>query len=339
MRVSVRVPPFAPVPDVVDFTRRCEEAGFDGVGYLDSQMLNRDVFVMMAASATATRRVHLISAVTNPITRHVSTLAAAALSLDDIAPGRIEIWIGRGYSSLYLVGRPEAKTPQMREAISTYRRLVRGEWDSIPGVHSRLEYGGRPVPIYLAAGGPRTIRLAGEVADGILLAAGFMRSEWDNARGLIEQGARSAGRDPVGVDVCLSLTTCIRDTRDAALRAAGPLIALRLNDIEWLAQAGIDTHGAKMPDELAAMYPDPMHSADPERALDLAETIPLDLRTQIAEKMGLIGSPEDCIARLREVAAYGFRYVYMRTVDTFSFPQPEIDAYRTKIAAAVASMA
>ncbi len=44
IKIDLRVPPCKPVPDVAQFVSRCEVAGFDGVGILDSQMLERDVF-------------------------------------------------------------------------------------------------------------------------------------------------------------------------------------------------------------------------------------------------------------------------------------------------------
>ena len=53
IQIDLRVPPCAPVPEVARFAALCETAGFDGVGILDSQMLERDVFVSMAAAAQA----------------------------------------------------------------------------------------------------------------------------------------------------------------------------------------------------------------------------------------------------------------------------------------------
>jgi alkanesulfonate monooxygenase SsuD/methylene tetrahydromethanopterin reductase-like flavin-dependent oxidoreductase (luciferase family) len=72
--------------------------------------------------------------------------------------------------------------------------------------------------------------------------------------------------------------------------------------------------------------------------MDMAEEIPLELRLQIAEKLGLIGTPGDCIARLRQLSAAGVNNVYLRTVDTVSFPQAEVDAYRDQIRPAIESL-
>ena len=100
LKIDLRVPPCAPATDVAKFVRQCEEAGFDGVGILDSQMLERDVFVNMAFAVQATSRIRVASAVTNPVTRHLSVLASAAKTVAELAPDRVEFWIGRGYSSV-----------------------------------------------------------------------------------------------------------------------------------------------------------------------------------------------------------------------------------------------
>jgi 5,10-methylenetetrahydromethanopterin reductase len=338
MRILIRVSPYAPVADVMQFTRRCEEAGFDGVGYLDSQMINRDVFVTLGSAAVATTHITLISAVTNPVTRHVSTLASAAATVDDLAPARVEVWLGRGFSAVSLVGLPAATTRQLGNAARDLRRLFAGEWDVFPGAHSRMRIAPRSIPVYLAATGPRTIRMAGEVADGVLLNNGYDPALWQRGKDLVAEGAANAGRDPDEVKICLQLLTCIRPTRDEALRYAGPLLALQLNDAEWLHHSGIDAGSVQMPAGLGGLYPDPMHAENHELAMDLAEQIPLDLRLQIADRLGMVGTPEDAIARLRQVSENGFTDVFMRTVDTVSFPTAEVEAFQRSIRVAIGSL-
>ena len=327
MQVYLRVSPFAPVHEVVEFTRRVEAAGFDGVGYLDSQMINRDLFITMALAGAATSRIKLITAVTNPVTRHVSVLANAATTVDDVAPGRVAVWIGRGFSAVNLAGLPEATTKQLRQSITQLRALIAGEWNALPGVESHMRTGGRSIPVYLAAAGPRTTRLAGEVADGLLMAANWEPERWRATRQVIDDAATAAGRDPSKVAMCIQLLTCIRPTREEALRDAGPLLVLRLDQPDWLAAHGIDARGMRTPQALHDLYPDPMHTEDQEAALAAAETVPLELRAQIAGVLGIVGTPEDAVERLERVAAAGISEVFLRTVNTLSFPEGEVAAY------------
>ena len=340
MQVSIRVPPFAPVPDVTAFTRRCEEAGFDGVGFIDSQMITRDVFVVLAHAATATSRIRLMPAVTNPLTRHVSVLASAARSLWDIAPGRIETWIGRGFSSANLVGLPYATVRQMRQAVAEFRRLLAGEWDVYPGVHSHMASGdGTRVPIVIAASGPRTMRLAGEVADGLLLSVGNQPEALERARQLAHEGARRAGRDPFTVRLIVCLPTVIREDREEARAWAAPLCAHRLRDAAWLAGSGIETGGLQAPAELSQLYPDYFHAEDWERAVALSAFLPSDLRARMCDAIGLIGTPADCLRRLQELRDAGFDEVFMQTVGTMNFPAAEVRAFGETIGPALKARA
>ena len=87
IKIDLRVPPCRPAPEVADFVKQCEDAGFDGVGILDSQLLERDCFVSMAAAVQATERINVASAVTNPATRHPSVVASAAQTVSELAPG------------------------------------------------------------------------------------------------------------------------------------------------------------------------------------------------------------------------------------------------------------
>jgi 5,10-methylenetetrahydromethanopterin reductase len=338
MRVGIRVPAFAPVPEVSAVVRRCEEAGFDAVGFLDSQMITRDVFVTLAHAAACTSRIRLVPAVTNPLSRHVTVLASAIRSIADLAPGRTELWLGRGFSSLNLVGLPYATVQQMRETVLTLRRLLAGEWDVIDGVHSRMSYGDNAaIPIVLAATGPRALRLAGEVADGVLLNVGNQTADLEKARGLVEEGARAAGRDPAKVRLIANLRTVIREDREAARAWAAPLCAHQLRDAAWLAAAGIDAMGLTMPEELGRLYPDYFHAEDWERAVELSAFLPSDLRAKMCDALGMIGTPQDCVERLRQLQQAGFDEVYMQTIGTMNFPHAEIRAFGEVIGPALAS--
>ncbi|MFN8556749.1 MAG: LLM class flavin-dependent oxidoreductase [Dehalococcoidia bacterium] len=327
-QVSIRVPPFAPVPEVTAFTQRCEEAGFDGVGYVDSQMIGRDVFVVLGHAAAATSRVRLMPAVTNPMTRHVSVIASAARSVWDVAPGRSEIWIGRGFSSANLVGLPYGSVRRMRETVRDYRRLLAGEWDVFPGVHTHMAPGdGTRVPIIVAASGPKTMRLAGETADGLLLSTGNGNAALERARDLALDGARAAGRDRSDIRLIVCLPTAIRPDREEAYARAAPMCAHRLRDGAWLAERGIDGRGLQPPAELSELYPDFFHAEDWDRAVELSSFVPPDLRAQMCGEIGLIGSPQDCLRRLEELRDMGFDEVFMQTIGTMNFPEAEMRAF------------
>lgn len=66
IKISMRVPGTAPMPELLALIQQIEAAGFDGAGILDSQMICRDTFVTMGLAASATSTLRLFPAVTNP---------------------------------------------------------------------------------------------------------------------------------------------------------------------------------------------------------------------------------------------------------------------------------
>src|ERR671938_1745426 len=107
--------------------RDVEAAGFDGAGILDSQLLCRDTFATIALAATQPSRLTLFPAVTNPFTRHVSVLAGAMQTVEELAPGRVACVIGTGYTSASTIGRKAATLAEMRDCIVALRALLAGQ--------------------------------------------------------------------------------------------------------------------------------------------------------------------------------------------------------------------
>src|SRR5262245_6241441 len=112
VRVHLRVPGTAPMPELMRLIQDIEAAGFDGAGILDSQMISRDTFVVLGQAATHTSRMSLFPAVTNPFTRHASVLASAIQTVEELAPGRVKFVIGTGYTSASTIGRKPARLAQ-----------------------------------------------------------------------------------------------------------------------------------------------------------------------------------------------------------------------------------
>src|SRR5918999_797957 len=296
IQIDLRVPPCAPVSQVAKFAQSCEMAGFDGVGILDSQMLERDVFVSMALAAQATSRIRLSSAVLNPMTRHLSVIASAAKTVAELAPGRVEFWIGRGFSSVQTIGVPPATVRQMRQCVLTLKSLLSGQDVSFGATPIRLRHGDAQVPrIYIAAHGPRTIEVAGEVADGVLLQVGLHPKSVEVARQHLIAGAKRAGRNPDDLEIVLCATTIIRDDQQEAREVARPLCVQRLvekSHAPYLRAAGIDAGELEIPAELSELYPDIPHAEDWERAKRLCGFLPDDILAQMCDAIGLIGTPE-----------------------------------------------
>ena len=332
VRVHLRVPGTAPMPELMTLIQSIEAAGFDGAGILDSQMLSRDAFLILGQAATHTSRLALFPAVTNPFTRHASVLAGAIQTVEELAPGRVKCVIGTGYTSASTIGRKPATLAEMRACITTVKALLAGETVDFSGTRGRLGYAlGRRIPVLMAASGPKAIEVAGEIADGALLLVGFNRGIVETALAHLERGARRAGRRLEDLEIIWAVRTGMAATTEEARRAARPTAVhwgiLRWGG-QWLGPAGLRIPALEIPDAVWKIYPDLSHAHDWEAAIAATSFVPDEIVAQLCDALGLIGTPDDCAGRIAEMTKLGVRNLYLMPFQTFVGPEPEVRAFR-----------
>jgi 5,10-methylenetetrahydromethanopterin reductase len=332
IRVHLRIPGTSPMPDLIRLIQNVEAAGFDGAGILDSQMLSRDTFVVLGQAATATSRLTLFPAVTNPLTRDASVLAGAIQTVEELAPGRVKFVIGTGYTSASTIGRKPATLAEMRACITTVKALLAGQSVDFGGTAGRLGYAsGRPLPVLMAASGPKAIELAGEIADGVLLLVGFNRGIVARALEHLERGARRAGRRLDDLEIVWAVRTGTAATTQEARRLARPTAVhwgvLRWGGY-WLEPAGLTLPKLDIPDAVHRIYPDLSHAHDWEAAIAATAFVPDDVAAQLCDAVGLIGTPADCTARILDMTKLGVRNLYLMPLLTFAPPERELAAFR-----------
>src|SRR5437868_6776157 len=187
LKVALRVPVGRPLPELATFITRCEDAGLDGVGMHDHPSSGRDAYLALALAAQATKRLRLFPATSSPVVRHPLVLASLAHSLEEIAPGRIDLTVAPGFLSTRSIGRPRAPVAAMREAIVEIKRVLAGEAVPFGPTATRLRNrSATPTPVHLLAAGTRIIELAGEVADGAFLMVGLHPKAVRAARARLE---------------------------------------------------------------------------------------------------------------------------------------------------------
>jgi len=111
--LDLGIVPREPAPDVIELCVEAEELGFGGLWVADSQAIFRDAFAILAAAAARTQRILLSTGVTNPVTRHPAVLAGSFATLDELAPGRVVLTLGRGESAVFTIGRRPATTSRL----------------------------------------------------------------------------------------------------------------------------------------------------------------------------------------------------------------------------------
>lgn len=192
----------AGLPHVHDYQRwasLAEGAGFDLLGFGDSQCLIPEMSVSLAAMATVTERALLCPTVSNPLTRHASVMASAFAALQQLSSGRAMLGIGSGDSAALSIGERPASLKTMREYCEAFGGLVAGEKVSYRGKSMKLEWAAPRVPLMVAAGGPKTMQLAGEIADAVLLGCGMTEDVVRDAIDRVQSAAANANRPPVEV--------------------------------------------------------------------------------------------------------------------------------------------
>jgi len=171
--------------------------------WVASHLFLRDPFSSAAVLLEATTSVRITLMAVSPQVMHPVHMAMAAMTLEELAPGRVTLCLGTGASGDLADAGVEAKRPLrlLTEAVEAVRLLLAGEQAQYAGalVHlrgRRMATPAKQVPIYLAASHPKTLELAGRIADGVVLSAAssveFVRWSLDH----VDRGAhgRQVGR-------------------------------------------------------------------------------------------------------------------------------------------------
>ncbi|MAG33523.1 MAG: 5,10-methylene tetrahydromethanopterin reductase [Deltaproteobacteria bacterium] len=152
-----------------------ESLGYDFIGFYDSPALGTDIWLTLAEALRATERITVGSYVLIPSLRHPMAQASAIATLCHSAPGRLEIGMGTGFTGRRAIGQRPLSWAFMRQFIEQLRGLLEGGEVEIDGaigrmIHPRGYAPERPIeiPLMVAANGPKGIRVARNLADGLI---------------------------------------------------------------------------------------------------------------------------------------------------------------------------
>lgn len=282
-----------------------EEFGFDLVGVGDSQSGYRELYVSLAVAAMHSKHALIGPMVTNPVTRHPTVTASAIGAVDRLSGGRAVIGFGTGGSAVWTIGQKAAPVADFQEYLSTVIGLFRDGKATYQGARTEVQGIERHVPIYVSAEGPRTLALAGALADGVVLHSGTTPEAVGWCRDQIARGAEAAGRDPASIDVWMMLKASIADDRQSALDevAAGLGGSAHHALRHGAAEKGVPAELLGPVAELIDRYDAASHGVAGSSNADLVES--LGLTDFLAGYFGLVGTPAECAATLDGLAALG----------------------------------
>ena len=293
--------------------RRADRYGFDRITVGDTQLRNLECFTALGVVAANTGRVQFGPGVTNPVTRDAGVMANALASLDVLSGGRAFCLIGRGDGAVRNAGLGPASVGVMREYFIALKELLHTGRAQLGDREVRLPWAGEldhKVPLYLVAEGPRMLRLAGEIADGVFVGAGLIPEVVRETLETIGAGARAAWRDTAELDIWWDTRSGIALTREDALTRAKESLASVGNHAF---RGGFE--GKHVPPELHASLRSYQQRFDYSQKGTSAQNGPLmdelGLTDYFAERFGVVGTPADVVARLKELDRIGVGQVSM----------------------------
>ena len=291
-----------PATRVVETMRRAEEVGF-GYGWTwDSHVLWQEPFVIYSQILAATSELTVGPMVTNPGTRDWSVLASLFATLNDMYGNRTVCGIGRGDSARRVIGQPPMSLATLSAAMTVIKGLAEGREVVHHGQPLRIPWvrDGR-LEIWMAAYGPKALKLTGEQADGFIL----QTADPDIARwtiGAVRSAAKEAGRDPDAVTICVAapgyVGTDLPHQREQ-LRWFGGMVGNHVADLV----ASYGTHGP-VPQALTDYikgregYDYAHHGKADNPSVDFVPD-------EIVDRFCLVGPAAAHVDRLRELAGAG----------------------------------
>ena len=296
-RIGVMQLTMEPLDEVLSHARAMDRAGIDTIWLAEAypwwrkhSMEARSTTALSPLIARETERLAIGWGIISPYSRHPVQIAMEARVTQEAAgPGRF--YLGLGASKILMreigVGERTKARPlsAVREATEIIRRTLAGEGFElegreftarVPALPNDAEAPRWPVPIYVAATGPKMLAVAGEVADGLLTASITTPDFVRYARDLMAQGAERAGRDPAEIDV-----QNIRGAADVLLEKAG----LTFEEIAPVAEA-MERGG-----RLAAK-----------------EAVTDDILEKVKP---IAGTPAECVDRIREYREAGCTHIML----------------------------
>lgn len=219
--------------DAVEQGVLAERIGLNAV-WLGERFDTKDFPSIHGALSQRTDHIGLGVGITPMNLRHPMVLAAAGQTLQGLTGGRFRLGLGRSVPWRWnSYGYPAPSLASMRDVALILRRLWAGEtisYDGPAGRFPNLKLAQRvaqpPPPLFLAGVGPKTLALAGETFDGVILHPFLTPEAVRHSTGIVRASAEKAGRDASKIKIVATVVTApnltIEDAEEAILaRAAG----------------------------------------------------------------------------------------------------------------------
>lgn len=361
MRVTLGAPGriMPPAARAIELAQRAERDGFDAIWwpchlmgwipdavwtedmtplakYQPNPHVHLDPLMMMGAAGAVTERIDVGVCVTDTIRRHPAMLANQALTADHLAKGRAILGLGSGERmNVEPYGLPwEKPVGRLEEAVTLMRALWAAEGKPIDfdGKFFQLRdavlglepYEGVPPRVWLAAHGPRMLRITGRLADG-WLPTNITPEAYASKLSAIHEAAEGAGRDPGAITPSmLAYVLCAPDEETLDRLCAEPMARLLFAAVD-LPEETYARHGSTSPFEggtgFHSFLPTTVSRAECER---IVEHIPAG----IVREHTLCGTPAQLVEQIRAYEQAGLRDVILWNITPFADPALSVASFK-----------
>ena len=298
MRFSYCMLPAYPLTETLETIKVADELGFYAAYSVDETWW-KDPYAVFAAAADKTERIRFGPNVTHVFLREPTLICQMAATIDELTGGRMELVVSTGNFGLmhqHCVDWSNRK-PMSRliEAIHVMRTFLaegaitfKGDFFEYDGLYTFARPVQEQIPIKMGAmKGPRSFRVAGEIADGVHQALAYSREAYDYMAERTQEGAQKAGRDIADLDMGAWCVTVVSEDSQAAKRAARLLVAFYLSAMppEQVARHGLD---------MADLQPviDALGAGDVKTAVE-------SFKPEHAERLSLAGTPDEIVEKIK----------------------------------------
>ena len=321
--------------DEIGYITHAENLGYSHCWVTDSPMIRSNCWAVLALAAQATRRMRLGTGVNVPSLRLAPATANGIATINRIAPGRCILGLGTGHTGTRMLGQKPMRLAPFREYVQVVRGLLRDEEVdyALDGTTARVRFQMRehrfidldhPIPVYIAAFGPKAQALAGELGDGLISGlprGGGVPAMLDNAR----RGAAAAGRDlPAGFYTSAMVTVAMLALREAAdsERVLAECGAAVVTGLHYLVARHLET-GEDPPEYARPMwkaYLEWLEQAPPavrHQRLHGSHYSFLDpeearfITPELVKATCLVGEPEEMAEQVRSLERQGLRQIML----------------------------